>query len=273
MSTRLVFVFLFVIFGFIFSGLATAKQERVVFDNQPIAVGLVPGAERVVEFPDVIQVGVPAQVMNLFTGLTFVDNKLFITLKEQIKQPLRLIVRGADGTNYILNIVDTESSPPGRLVVHRSTDSDSVRGQSTRPGAPQHIDSYPFLTRYAMQSLYAPERLIQTNYSLSQLSVNARPMMHFFRCSNQSTACRSLRVTPIAGWQSQRHYITALKIENLSEHAVEVDPRLVRVIRPGVLRTSTSMHGRLLGHQHGDKSQTVMVIIHTVPFEQVIGMY
>lgn len=264
---------LIVIFLLGFSVLANANPERIVFNNQPIDLLLKSGHERIIEFPESIQVGLPAQALALFSGLTYVDNQLFLTLAHDLQEATRLIVRGQSGTNYIVNIkAGSESihALSDRVVIHRSETAEI--NDATQQGS-RFVESYPALTRYAMQALYAPDRLIQTNYAISELGLNRRPMMNFFRCSNYSTACRSLRVTPVAGWQSRTHYVTALEVENLSELPIEIDPRLIRTVTPGALKSATSMHGRLLGNHHGDKATTIMVIIHTEPFEKLVGIY
>ncbi|AHF02295.1 hypothetical protein THIAE_06140 [Thiomicrospira aerophila AL3] len=266
-------LFLFIMLGFSAAAHATSP-ERIVFNNQPIDVLLQAGQERAIEFPEKIQVGLPAQAMALFDGLTYVDNQLFLTLANDIQDHVRLIVRGQSGTNYIINVrsvTEGVDTLPGRVIIHRAETSSMT--DATQPERKRFVESYPALTRYAMQALYAPERLVNSNYAIGELGLNRTPMMNFFRCTNHSTACRSLRVTPVAGWQATHHYVTALEVENISNQPIEIDPRLIRTVTPGALKAATSMHGRLLSHEQGDKATTILVIIHTEPFEKLVGIY
>ncbi|MBE0471540.1 MAG: DUF3438 family protein [Methyloprofundus sp.] len=246
-------------------------DEHIEYTGEPVLIGLAIGQERQIVFEESVKAGVPGTIINDLK-LSSIGNRLFIEPLNEFSNQ-RLLVKGAEsGTTYVITIQTFESDsldPKVNIYLPRPEASPKHRDQAWS-GSDMPINSYPFLTRYAMQFLYAPERLVKRHSAIQQITLPPKPVM-IFRCTPRSSACRSIKATPMVGFKTDRLFATALKLENISSQAMEIDPRLVRVPSPNNLLTASTMHGRLLPKETGTKSQTVMVIIHNRPFRELMG--
>lgn len=246
-------------------------DEHVEYTGDPISVTLAIGQERQIVFEETVKAGIPGVLVNQ-VNLNSVGNRVFIEALSEFKNQ-RLLVRGAEsGITYVFTIQSSENvEPDPKLNVYlpkpKSTSSTPNQAWSA---SDQPINSYPFLTRYAMQQLYAPARLVKTHPAIQQLSMPGKPVM-LFRCTPRSSACRNIKATPLVGFRTDRLFATALKLENIGHQAQEIDPRLIQVPNPNSLLTATAMHGRLHPKDAGIKAETVIVLIHDRPFRELMG--
>lgn len=251
-------------------------DEHIVWNKDPIPVTLVIGQERQVVFPGNVEVGVPRAFYSYFKTISSVDNRLFIEPARPFTNQKILIKEVVSGINYVL-VLSVEPSEEARLdekiIVHKeSAKRKESKAISTSVPSTPEVNAYPFLTRYVMQQLYAPQRLVKDHPAIQRISVDKRTVSGLFQCSRNSTACRSIVATPIVGFRTDRLYATALLLKNISDQSVEVDPRLLKrnPHDPTSLLASTAMHGRLLPVSSGHSSETTIVILHTRPLREIL---
>jgi len=131
---------------------------------------------------------------------------------------------------------------------------------------------YPYLTRYVAQQLYAPQRLVKNNSAIQRVSVIKKSFTSLFKCTSRSMSCSSLITTPLVSYKTGRLYASALKVKNISDYPIDIDPRLIKSdISPGTLLAATPIHGRLLPSRYGSKSESVIIIIHKRPLGSMFG--
>jgi len=257
----------------LFSSIVSA-DEHIEYIGTPLNLSLTQGQERQIVFEESIQAGVTGALVNK-VKLTSIGNRVFIEPISDFSNQ-RLLVRGAEsGTTYVFTLQSatdiTGLDPIVNIYLPKPkapTSSDGLHQAWSVKDKP--INSYPYLTRYAMKHLYAPARLVKTHPAIQPITHASNSIM-LFRCSERSTACRSIKATPLLGFKTDRLFVTALKLQNLGSQAQEIDPRLIKVSNPSSLLAATTMHGRLLGNEYGAKAETVIVLIHDRPFRDVIG--
>jgi integrating conjugative element protein (TIGR03749 family) len=254
-------------------------DEHVVWNKEPIQVTLSIGHERQLVFPGRIEVGIPRAFYPQLKTVTSVDNRLFIEPAKVFENQKVLIKDVESGNNYVLvlSVANQDSAlPDTKLIVHKESakrEEHNVTGPgSAAMAGNQDANAYPFLTRYVMQHLYAPQRLVQDHPGIQRISVDRVSIGGLFQCSRNSNACRSIVATPIVGFRTDRIYATALLLRNVSDQPVEVDPRLLKrnPHDPSSLLASTAMHGRLLPAGSGSRSETTLVILHTRPLREIL---
>jgi len=261
---------------FLISSLSFA-DEHIVWNKEPIELHLAVGEERQIVFPGKIEIGVPGSALNRFKTITSVDNRMFVEPSIQFKRQRILVRESASGINFVLylSVKDDSSTIEPVAIIHKESkvkpEVDHA-SQAQKSMGNRLLNSYPYLTRYVAQQLYAPKRLIKNNSAIQRVSITQKSFRSLFKCTSRSLSCSSIITTPLVSYKTSRLYASALKIKNISDYPIDVDPRLIKSdMSPGALLTSTTMHGRLLPSQFGAKSETVMIIIHKRPLEAMFG--
>ncbi|PLA73962.1 TIGR03749 family integrating conjugative element protein [Hydrogenovibrio sp. SC-1] len=248
------------------------SDEHIVWDKTPIELHLSLGNERQVVFPDDIEIGISNSAINRFKTITSVDNRMFIEPSVQFERQRILVRESKTGINYVIYLsVKTDTSQLDPVaIIHKENKVKPIPSQadsaSKNRSADKLLNSYPYLTRYVAQQLYAPKRLVRNNPAIQRISVLNKSFTSLFRCTSGSLSCTSIVATPLISYKTGLLYASALRIKNVSDYAIDIDPRLVKSdMSPGALLAATSMHGRLLPSRYGDKSETVIIIIHKRP--------
>lgn len=245
-------------------------DEHIKYTGDPINLTLVLGQERQIVFEETVQAGIPNALINQIK-LSSVGNRIFVEPISEFKNQ-RLLVRGAEsGTTFVFTIqsIEHDEQLDSKINVYLPKPTQDLQNQAWS-ASDQPINSYPFLTRYAMQHLYAPTRLVKTHPAIQQISLPNKPVM-LFRCTQRSTACRNIKATPLVSFKTDRLFATALKLANIGHQPQDIDPRLIQVPNPNSLLTATAMHGRLLPKDTITKAETVIVLIHDRPFRDLMG--
>ncbi|MBD3611512.1 MAG: TIGR03749 family integrating conjugative element protein [Hydrogenovibrio crunogenus] len=256
-------------------------DEHIVWDKAPIELSLSLGEERQVVFPDNIEIGVPGTALNRFKTITSVDNRMFIEPSVEFKRQRILVKESSSGINYViyLSVKEGSVSLDPIAIIHKenktkaiSKGSPNERIRANNNTDNRLLNSYPYLTRYVAQQLYAPQRLIKNNSAIQRISVVKKSFTSLFKCTPRSMSCSSIVTTPLVSYKTGRLYASALKVKNVSDYPIDIDPRLIKSdISPGALLAATPIHGRLLPSRYGSKSESVIIIVHKRPLGSIFG--
>jgi hypothetical protein len=148
-------------------------------------------------------------------------------------------VRNIDTQEQVLLMIQAKDSAPA------SDLQISFPPAKVEPLKGKLIDLNKTLTRFAARSLYAPARLVPRSSKINQVPVELREFKAFNRLD--AVACvqtGELLAKPIASWQSGMRYVTALRLENISEHEITLDLRGCHV--RGAFLTAALQHTTLL---------------------------
>lgn len=248
-------------------------DEHITWDKSPIDITLEIGSERQIVFPETISVGIPQRLLSAFSTKSSVDNRLYIeAIKPLTKQ--RILVKGeSSGINYVLYITagdQLNSALEPVVVVHvaKKPEPSQVTGNGDVAASNSGLPSltYRYLTQYALKQLHSPSRLVVNDARLRRVSVDHNPTRSLFKCDRTSLACISLISTPLVSFKSSKYYVTAFKLQNISEQSLDFDPKLVR----SQVLALTTLHGRLLAKRFGSASETTLIVIHDRPLREIL---
>lgn len=235
---------------------ASQATERIVWTKAPIALSLPVGKERMVTFPGDVRAGVPPGLADGLRTQSMAGTVYWLARKPF--PPTRVQVQEIDsGRVYLLDLraeSDATSIAPVEIVVRPST---SKERDSSTPAVPdsEQVD-YVSLTRYAAQQMYAPKRLLRDPPGVHRAPLRVTRAVALVRGG-------AIEATPLATWRGGELYVTAVKLRNVTNAPVSLDPRELR----GQWLAATLQHARLL--PHGDEADTTCVyLISARPFDE-----
>ena len=232
--------------------------ERITWQKTPIELALTVGAEKRVDFPGPVKVGVPAALQSVLR-VQSVAGTVYL-LAHQPFEATRVMVRAVDsGAIYLLDLsADNRGHPAAAIqIFDPETGEADERVAKAQPAPTLPTYAYVALTRFAAQQLYAPARLLRDRPGVVRVPVRREPM-------------RLVRGAPIeasllVAWRARGLYVTAVKLRNLGTHVVTLDPRTLR----GSWLTAAFQHNRL--HPAGDEADTTaLYLISARPFETAL---
>ncbi|MFN2332398.1 MAG: TIGR03749 family integrating conjugative element protein [Halomonas sp.] len=237
-------------------------EERIVTLDRNVRVGLPP----VLANPEVLRVQSAGGVLYLKAFEPFETQRVRVQDVES-GDVLLLDLSARDGaSSEEILVVDSREASPARAGASRSSSSSSSSRsgaqvpESSRPAAqasrdgsqPANATPLPvLLTRHAAQSLYAPQRTIETLRGISRVPMRLPESL--------STLLPSLPVTatPLGAWRLDGWTVTAVKLENNDRQRVfELDPRWLQ----GDFYSATFMHPYLAPRGSVEDTTTVFLV-------------
>ncbi len=237
----------------------SASEVTYHWPEAPLELELAVGSEQRITIPEaqVLRLGIPREIKHKLQA-EIIGNHLWLSAKEDFP-PTRLVLLAEPEGRVVLRVRAQHSEKFSQpIVIQKQKSNDQIDSDSRMP-------SYSFvkLTRWVVQQLYAPERLLSELPGVQRLAVDSSPL-DIFRCAVRTpTPCAgAVTATPIGSWQSSHHFITAIKISNNLSQQMILDPRELR----GSWRSAAFVHTQLHTQGHpGDT--TVLVLISDYPFE------
>ncbi len=225
----------------------------------PLEINLPIGAEQRITIPEAedLRLGIPQSIKQKMM-VEIVGNHLWLLAKEPFSKT-RIVLLAEPLGRIIFEIraqhSDQFSQP---MVIQASPAPASSASDSDQPRL-----GFVTLTRWVVQQLYAPERLLEELPGLQRMPVDTSALS-IFRCANRiPTVCAGTVVaTPMASWQSPHHFITAIKITNTAAEQITLDPRELL----GTWRSAAFVHNRLHAAGHAGDT-TVLIVTSDYPYE------
>lgn len=207
--------------------------ERVVWNKHPIAVALRVGEERLIHFPDDVRYWLPDYLSNAVTVLA-VNGVMYITAHREF-DTTRIRVQSLNNrTIYLLDVsasVETHSTTELIVMTAASTANQAKSYPSENDLPDNHLpdnnhadnkrtsrlafDWFIRLTRYVAQSLYAQERLLPSDRGIYEVRLAEPNPIPLIRGGH-------IRAIPIKSWRGGGYYLTAVKIQNMSDHKIDI---------------------------------------------------
>ena len=235
------------------------NPQHIVWDHVPIDVVLPIGKERILTFPRKAQFGYDRgvltsdvlQVQNNDGALYLVANKSFAPQRIEVK-----LIKSGKVILLNLSAQDNASDVPLSIVMPcKQNDLEKMTFS---------VD-YPSLLRFAVQQLYAPERLLTKPSYIYRVPMHASRTVSLFTDNN-------VVAMPQISWRGGDLYITAVILRNLSQHSVYLKPKKIN----GNWVAVSFFPLRKLSHKgaliHGiPKDNTTVFLISKKPFSEAIG--
>ena len=197
---------------------ASTGDETIVWERAPIAVTLPIGKERFISFPSAVQFGYDKT--HLSDAALRVENDhetLYLTAEKPFATE-RVEAKLATGDIVLMDISTVASGDdnPIDVVLPKNTSADTAISNSQ---GSQDLD-YVSLTRYAIQQLYAPTRLLTDSSAITRFPMETTHVVPLFYDD-------SISAMPLASWRDSDSYITAVLIKNRLNQPLRLDPRLL----------------------------------------------
>ncbi len=234
--------------------------EQVEFSGAPVPIVVGVGTERRLMFEQPFRIGMEPAVSGYF-DLEIYDRHLLLRAHRPVSTRARIQL--ASGQIIPLDIRSvTGAGPAGPLEISivpstppENSDETPVVLASALP-QPAKAPGYIELVRHAAQRLYAPERLWTERPGIREVPVTRE----------NRRLIRGVRVEakPIASWEEGGLVVTAVRIDNLEQRTIRLDPRQVL----GRWRAAAFQHGRL----QPDRA-TALYLVSDKPFEASMGIH
>lgn len=190
-----------------------ASTEHVTWDKTPIHINLPLHEERLVKFPSAISI-VDSELESKVHVLKIQD-ALYFKADEPFANKRLIVQLMPDGEAIILNFTasaDIKETNTLEVVLEKPDVTQETQSASTSNLNPV------VLTRFAIQSLYAPERLVITPNGVSRTPMQTHKNITFVYGA-------SVIAKPLISWHGDGLYVTAVELKNNLNKPVILDPR------------------------------------------------
>lgn len=184
-------------------------EAHVLWDKLPIVFSVPVGHERLLSFPDKVKV-INDDPLLTSDKVTILNNAGTLYIKaKQVFEPVRLrAVIVATGETVLVDLSGVAEGNDAPLSVVLASASATIPSADTpsdhRQNATANVVS---LTRYAVQHLYSPERLVEDNPNIYRT-----PM--YTQRSVVLTTGDQFSAFPLISWRGGELYVTAVLLRN-----------------------------------------------------------
>lgn len=189
--------------------------EHVVWDKTPIPLELSLNEERLVQFPQAVKI-IDNEAKEKITVLK-VQDTLYLKGKETFQNKRLLVQLMPQGEIIILNLSTNEktheNAPVDILLDNPENTTEEIKDTANT------FDLNAIsLSRFAIQSLYSPERLLVIPEGVGRIPMQTRKQVSLFYGA-------SIEARPLISWHGGQFYVTAVELKNLLNKEVIIDPR------------------------------------------------
>lgn len=238
------------------------------WNRVPLQVNLHVGQERILFLDKNVQVGIPPELdgkinVQSMGGAVYLKPTATFSLS-------RLQLRDIETGQIILvdlkSLESKEKLDAIRIVFNETVLNNSANTAQTEVSDTEEptqiknaLPTPAALTRYAAQSLYAPLRTIE------QLPGVRRVAMKLPKSLPTLLPNLSVLATPLESWGMDEYVVTAVRIKNLENHQVTLDPRYLQ----GHFYSATFQHN-WLGPKGTPEDTTAVYLVTTGPINKAI---
>lgn len=239
------------------------KVRHVIWDKTPIHITLPLNQERMIRFPLAISI-VDSQLPENM-GIMKIQDALYLSTPEPIVNKRLVVQLMPDGEVIVLSIsanTDAADTTPVEIVMAKSGQMNNA--DEHKAGTTDEIRTSPklnpvILTRFAIQSLFSPERLLVTPEGVSRTAMRTHKNVVMVYGA-------SIIARPIISWQGEDLFITAVELRNALNKPVAIHPKQLI----GNWQTASFYPGNTLGPR-GSKDTTTVFVVSDKPFGEALA--
>jgi integrating conjugative element protein (TIGR03749 family) len=199
--------------------MASATQH-VVWDKTPIHIMLPLNQERLIRFPLAISIVDSGLDKNM--GIMKVEDALYLNSRKPFNNKRLVVQLMPDGESIVLSISAskeaTDAAPIEVLLAEQNAQpSEESHGDAPQEVKKPHEVNPVLLTRFAIQSLYAPERLLVTPPGVARAPMRTHKNIALVYGA-------SITARPLISWQGDDLYVTAIELKNELNKRVVISP-------------------------------------------------
>ena len=220
-----------------------APVEHVVWDKTPIRITLPLNQERLIRFP--LAVSIVDSELDEQVGVMKIQDALYFNAHAAFANKRLVVQLMPNGEAIVLNITaneDAGNTTPIDVVMGEIEETDKQA-----PSASSDMNAVS-LTRFAIQSLYSPERLLITPSEITRTPMQTHRHITFIYGA-------SITAKPLISWHANDLYVTAIELKNDLNKSVIIDPRQVL----GNWQTATFYPTNTLPGRNNKETTTVFV--------------
>lgn len=233
--------------------------EHVIWDRVPIPFTIPMGAERMITFPDKVELHNTDPQLTL-DKVNILNNAgtLYIRAKQTFSSIRVPVVLTKTGTVILLDISAKPNAEDTPVEVVLKDTKENSKTDSVNTGDESSIN-YTTLMRYAISHLYGPVRLIKED-----MRINRVPM--FTSKSVKLVYGDQVMSMPIASWHGGDLYVTAILVKNIWKQKFTLDPRRLQ----GAWCVASFYPTRNLDSIGSLRDRTTIFLISKLPFHEAL---
>lgn len=251
------FKWLFALISFLSVTAAFAfDAEHVLWDKTPIHLTIPLNAERLIHFPQAISIVDNEAGENV--AVLKIQDALYLKANAAFENKRFLVQLMPQGEVIILNLSANEKmtiSQPVEILLDNKEEPNSNQQETANSFDINAIS----LTRFAIQSLYAPQRLLVIPEGVGRIPMQTRKQISLIYGA-------SMESRPLISWHGGAFYVTAVELKNLLNKEVVVDPR--RML--GNWQTATFYPTNTLAAR-GKEDTTTVFLVSDRPFTEALA--
>lgn len=230
-------------------------SEHVLWDKTPIPINISLAEERLVRFPQAISIVDNEAIDNM--AILKVQDALYLKAKEEFHNKRLLVQLMPQGEVIILSLsADKEihSNKPVEILI------EEIAQDTNKSELTSNLDNNAItLTRFAIQSIYAPERLLVIPEGVSRTPMQTRRQITLFYGA-------SIEARPLISWHGGEFYVTAVELKNQLNKEIVIDPRhMIGHWQTATFYPSNTLAGRT------KKDTTTVFLISDRPFNEALA--
>ena len=230
--------------------------EHMLWDKTPIHLSISLNEERLVHFPQAISI-IDNEAGEKIAVLKIQD-ALYLKGKESFDNKRLLVQLMPQGDVIILNLSANEkitANKPVEILLENKEESNNNQPETANSFDINSIT----LTRFAIQSLYAPQRLLVIPEGVGRIPMQTRKQISLIYGA-------SMESRPLISWHGGAFYVTAVELKNLLNKEVVVDPRRMM----GNWQTATFYPTNTLAPR-GKEDTTTVFLVSDRPFNEALA--
>ena len=217
--------------------------EHVVWDKTPIHITLPLNQERLVHFP--LAISIVDSELDEQVGVMKIQDALYFNAHAAFSNKRLVVQLMPEGETIVLSLSATEDASHTNPVEVVMEKIDKPESAMITPSASINPVT---LTRFAIQVLYAPERLIVTPEQMVRTPMQTHKHITLVYGA-------SITAKPLLSWRMADLYVTAIELKNDLNKSIVLDPRQLL----GNWQTASFYPTNTLGPRAGNSSTTVFV--------------
>ena len=231
--------------------------EHALWDKTPIHISLSLDDERLIHFSQAISI-VDNEDGDKITILKIQD-ALYIKAKEEFSNKRLLVQLMPQGEVIILSLSADKTinnNKPIEILIEKEGEAKSINDDS-KPNLDINAVS---LTRFAIQSIYAPERLLVITEGVARTPMQSHRQITLFYGA-------SIEARPLISWHGGEFYVTAVELKNQLNKEVVIDPRHMI----GNWQTATFYPTNTLASRGTKSDTTTIFLVSDRPFNEAMA--
>ncbi|PJE14468.1 TIGR03749 family integrating conjugative element protein [Legionella sp.] len=240
--------------------------QHVAWDKTPIHITLPLNQERLIRFP--LAISIVDSELDKDVGVMKIQDALYLNARAPIINK-RLVVQLMPFGEVIIfsisaNKEATDAAPIEVLVAAGEEDSSAEEHEQEEAPTQAPTTKAPevnpvSLTRFAIQSLYAPERLLVTPPGVARSAMRTHKNIALVYGA-------SIMARPVISWQGGDLYVTAIELKNELKKRVVIDPHQL----VGNWQTATFFPTNTL-ESRGRADTTTVFVVSDRPFGEALS--